>query len=375
MPRALTAEQVKERLVTRGITLVSKWRGRKEKHTFRCEAGHNWRTTANHPLYQGSSCPKCYKEKNFLTTEKAVEKLALLGITFSGKWRGPKHRYRLSCTACGHKWLRAGSDLVRNGCPGCAERALLTTQDVNKRLKPLGIRLVGKWNGKEARNRFVCSKGHKWEAGGGGALNGTGCPTCYNARRKRLTTEEVNQRLVSQGLRLKGKWKGSNHSNTYVCSNSHEWKAKGNGMLLGGGCPQCASNHKLTVPEVNERLKPRGIRLVGKWNGSMQKSRFICLAGHKWTTYGHSVVNRGGGCPKCNRPACIHPLLTLPEIKVRLEPLGLKLLGKWHGSEKTNLFQCALGHTWETQGRGPVVEGSGCPECDRLRRKNRHAYA
>jgi hypothetical protein len=314
----LASEELAKRLNPRGIRLVGKWRGEKKKYHFVCSKGHKWQATGSSTVVRGRGCPHCAKKKTSfqrLTTEEVKTRLALRGIIFSGRWRGGEKEYRFSCNKK-HTWKTTGTNVV---------------------------------------------------------LKSRGCPECALKVRVKLSPPEVNRRLMLRGITLVGEWRGKKKRHHFNCSTGHDWHTLGKYPLRGNGCPKCAINRKLTSSEVNERLAKRDIKLMGEWQGINNKNRFVCSAGHEWEAEGGSVVNHGCGCPTCNG-AGFTPLTT-EEVNSRLLSRGICLVQEWSGADHANRFRCNLGHEWETTGSG-VVSGyfSGCPECARLRRKNRLAF-
>lgn len=131
---------------------------------------------------------------------------------------------------------------------------------------------------------------------------------------------------------------------------------------------------RLSTNVVNQRLASQGIQLVGEWKGNKKQHRFQCQScNHEWEAQGGGPSNAKSGCPKCNGFP-YSPLLTTQEVNQRLVPLGIQLVGDWRGAWKDNHFRCTLGHEWQVEGRGVLTEGNGCPECYRLRFKNLRTY-
>lgn len=310
-----------------------------------------------------------------LTNEEVNKRLASFGARLVGDWLGTKRRNELTCLAKGHKWTTLGSVALKAGCPTCFnEKRTLSAKEVNERLSPRGIYLVGKWQSADKTHRFRCVCGHQWKTKGNNPLNSkTGCPRC--ARQGQiLTLEEINERLVNQGVRLISPWHGTGQQNRFECvAAGHQWETYGSGpVILRTGCAQCkADAQRYSTAEVNAILAPQGIHLLGEWLGTTKVHRFACDNGHEWRIQGQGPVVQKSGCAICNNK--LPAKLTLEEVAARLAPRQLTLIGEWKGAKHTNRFRCSLGHEWEATGSGPVLYGSGCPECDRLIRVNRFA--
>lgn len=104
--------------------------------------------------------------------------------------------------------------------------------------------------GSHMRVRWICDKGHEWEAiVKNRALIGSGCPYCEH----RGVLKGYND-LATVNPALAKSWSPKNKikpsevspsSNTevlWVCENGHEWKARVADRSEGHGCPYCAGH-------------------------------------------------------------------------------------------------------------------------------------
>ena len=190
-----------------------------------------------------------------------------------------------------------------------------------------------------------------------------------------LTPEEVNIRLKPRGITLIGPWRGTVAKNTFRCKNNHVWEAFGNSVLHHGkGCPNCSRHKRLTEEDIQARLEPRGITLVGLWQGTLAKNTFRCKNNHVWKAYGNNVLYLGQGCRACagKKP---YQQWTAEAVNAWLAPRGITLLDTWSKTHLPHRFQCRLGHTWEALGSNVVYTRAGCPVCYRLRRGKRPSTA
>ncbi len=307
-----------------------------------------------------------------LSAQQVANRLAPSGIKLVGEWNGMAHLNKFRCSK-GHEWEARWQKNL--GCMACRiENSRLSRKEVESRLTAKGLKLVGKWKTTSHKYTFACvAAGHIWEAWASDILyQERGCSACLPVLKH--TTEEVQARLALRGLRLKGEWQGTNVRQTFVCSNGHEWQGMGYMVVgRGTGCPEC-TNHSLKLRFTNDdivsRLEPRGITLLGEWQGIKQRHRFQCKEGHIWESLGATTVTHGKGCPQCN--GIDRERVTREEAIRRLNAhnTGISLVGEWYGTAKDNRFRCRLGHEWSTMGKHPVNKGSGCPECARLRKMN-----
>jgi hypothetical protein len=177
----------------------------------------------------------------------------------------------------------------------------LTTVTVNTRLKPKGISLIGEYKGSLHKSVFKCVCGHEWVTTPSSVIHTTGCPKCSDRGQPKLTSEDVNTRLKPKGIVLIGEYKGSLHKSVFKCVCGHEWVTTPSSVIHISGCPKCSdkSRQKLKTNDINARLKPKGISLIGEYKGSLHKSVFKCVCGHKWSTLPNNVMHISG-CPKCS---------------------------------------------------------------------------
>ena len=104
--------------------------------------------------------------------------------------------------------------------------------------------------GSHMKVRWICDKGHEWEAVvKNRALLGSGCPYCEH----RAVLKDYND-LSTVAPDLAKSWSPKNStkpseyavsSNTvvlWVCENGHEWKARIADRAEGHGCPYCAGH-------------------------------------------------------------------------------------------------------------------------------------
>lgn len=171
----------------------------------------------------------------------------------------------------------------------------LSLEIVESRLAPRGIRLVGNFNNVQAKTEFECDKGHRWESKPNNVMSGSGCPEC-----RKISKEEINHRLAPRGITIIGNLIDTRHKSTFQCSNGHIWESNVNNILNGNECPECSrSKQMLTPSEINDRIKDRGISMIGEYVLSSLKTDFTCVVcNHIWQATPNNVMG-GSGCPCC----------------------------------------------------------------------------
>jgi hypothetical protein len=297
--KPLSREIINERLLERGIVMLDEYERQYIPARFQCPKGHIWKARPNNIL-SGKGCPICWKS------------------TMSARLRLPE-------------------------------------EDIRQRLAEKGITLVGKYDGTQAKTSFQCEQGHVWETTPTAVLSRTGCPEC--AGNKPLTKKAINERIADRNITLIGEYHGAHASTLFQCSEGHSWLARPNNILNGRNCPHCAQQFPLTKEVVNERIKHRGIVLVGEYTTSIARTTFECGEGHTWEASPGNVM-AGTGCMIC---AGTTPHTT-QTINARIAGRGIRLIGEYVNNHTKVRFECDEGHVWETAPAGPL-SGRGCPTC------------
>ena len=176
---------------------------------------------------------------------------------------------------------------------------------------------------------------------------------------KKLTVNEINTRLEPKGIKVIGDYVSSSVSTLLECSAGHQWKTRvANLINRGDGCPRCSGhNHTKiwTTQSINEQLSERCIRLTTEYPGKVaEKGSFICQNGHTWNATINSVL-AGRGCKTCYGKTMP---LTTEEIKKRYKKLGYTVTGEYKNYDSILRFTCSNGHTWDTK-----VGNTRCSSC------------
>lgn len=129
--------------------------------------------------------------------------------------------------------------------------------------------------------------------------------------RAKLTTADINNRINQRGITIVGEYTGISIKTEFRCSVGHVWKVSPNDVVSGNGCPHCSGKLPLTVEKINERLRNRGISIIGEYKNTSTKTEFQCADGHRWMTTPNSVLG-GCGCSQCTfdytKPAMVYVL-------------------------------------------------------------------
>jgi len=234
--------------------------------------------------------------------------------------------------------------------------AKLTTEIVNQRLSSRGIELIGEYLNNRTKSSFKCLFGHRWITTPDSVMGGKGCPVCSG--NLPLNAEIVNERIEARGLKLLGAYKNHQTKTLFKCANGHQWMAKPNFILGGGGCAICSGNSVLNRDAINLKLKGRGIELIGDYLNARTPTKFRCPKGHEWAGITDNILNKDSGCPHCSG---IH-VLSEELVNERLADRGISLIGSYKSVETKTKFRCLEGHEWMATPSN-ILRGRGCPSC------------
>lgn len=167
---------------------------------------------------------------------------------------------------------------------------------------------------------------------------------------KKLTINEINDRLSHKGIRITGEYVSSTVSTLVECKNGHQWKTRVANLLnRKDGCPLCSGHNrtkKWTTESINDFLSKRKIKLISDYQDKVaKKGKFICELGHVWETTIASVLS-GKGCKSCygkNIP------LDIKTIQNRYKKLGYDVSGEYINYSSVLRFSCSNGHTWSAK--------------------------
>ncbi len=126
-------------------------------------------------------------------------------------------------------------------------------------------------------------------------------------KRKRLTTDIINERIAERGYTLVGEYTGNKfikHTFRHI-SCGHEWEAKPSNIMNGKNCPKCSKKHKLSASEISARI-PAEYQMIGEYITARHKTMFKhLLCDYEWEIRPSHIMN-DRGCPKCSTTGFNH---------------------------------------------------------------------
>lgn len=303
----------------------------------------------------------------------------------------------------GHEWrTTVGSRALGNGCAQCSGRRadigvtdLATTHPelVKEWItsKNAGITPRDVTKGSMRKIWWRCPKGHEWQASIYERVRGNGCPICSGnvvaAGYNDLATTRADLALEwhptknGTGRTPRTVSQGSNYKAWWLCRKGHEWQAAVSDRASGHGCPFCAGKRVLSGFNDLASLRPD---LAAQWhpdkNGSLRpedvtqhsgkKVWWTCSLGHEWQSSVDARSN-GTGCPVCagkkvwkgfNDLATRKPALAAQWHPTKNAPLTASdILAT---SSRLVWWRCAYGHEWQAA-VSRRSDKSICPYCSR----------
>ena len=325
----------------KGLTPDRVAANRNKKAWWICSEGHVWEAFI-YSRNQGRGCPFCESR----AVLAGYNDLATLRPDIAAQWYQPCNRglkpnqvavysHRKVCwkCSCGHRWKATVANRSNgNNCPVCANKVVIAGRNDLKTLRP---DIAEQWDdtnngsitpelvtiGSNRKARWICKRGHSFEATVVARTHGSRCPYCVG---KRPIVGETDFATVHRDLLEEWDYErnvkytpqeitASSHKVIWWrCAEGHRWKAPVYHRHAGSGCPVCAKlkDKHIVIAGVND-LATTHQSIAGEWDdknvlkpcqvlpGSNKKVWWKCLkCGHRWLA---SVQSRttGSQCPRC----------------------------------------------------------------------------
>jgi len=101
--------------------------------------------------------------------------------------------------------------------------------------------LSEKYTDNKTKLKFVCQKGHHWQATPNSIKDGTWCPDCY-LNKDYLLNQLKEIAKMKGGICLSEEYINSHTHLQFRCQLGHEWKATPNNIKNGRWCPKCSQS-------------------------------------------------------------------------------------------------------------------------------------
>jgi hypothetical protein len=336
--------------------------GSMHKAAWRCRCGYGWRATIKNRTARTSGCPRCAAAgiSSRVRTARAHKQgsLADRAPRYLTQWdterNAPVTPAAVAATsgfdawwlcAEGHSFKKSPARMARDpNCPTCASVAVRFPKLVAEWLEEPGRGLrpedVAAGSGRSVRWR--CQLGHEWVATvRSRAVDGTGCPTCFEYRRARdpaaALARRSGQTLGMFRPHWITEWDGEQNPGVAVddvpvnsdldywwrCVHGHAFLRSARRRSRDSRCPECtkaagAESARLSRLQRTGSLADNYPALAAEWHptrnapltphgvgaGSKTPIWWLCTAGHEFqrTVNDRVTLVRRKGRPWC--PAC-----------------------------------------------------------------------
>jgi hypothetical protein len=162
------------------------------------------------------------------------------GRCLSDRYVGALVKLKWQCRN-GHGW-EAIPAAVKKGtwCPKCAGKQKLTIEEMREMAKKRGgVCLSKEYVNATTNLLWRCRKGHEWWAKPNNVRNGTWCPICAGVQK--LTIEEMRGIAEKRGgWCLSEQYVNSTTKLRWMCGKGHVWEAVPASVKYGRWCSICA---------------------------------------------------------------------------------------------------------------------------------------
>lgn len=246
----------------------------------------------------------------------------------------------------------------------------LTYEEVKDIIEKEGYKLLStEYINSLTKLEVQCPYGHTYPVNIGKFNMGRRCPYCNN--RKKITKEDVDAHLYSEGYLLISEFTNSNNKMTTICPEGHKWDVTYQKFKKGRRCSKCSGKYKenkkpqtmWNTEMVKEELNKSGYILIGDYVNSITKINIMCPEGHITDKYwGHFL--KGHLCKDCSNSS-LHDDVRLQYGKEFVQlatSKGYSLLSNYVNTHTNILCMCKNKHyTYQTPSN--FKRGKGCKGC------------
>jgi hypothetical protein len=215
---------------------------------------------------------------------------------------------------------------------------------------------------------WLCAESHEWKATPAHVAMGGWCPSCCGRNNPR-TLERMKALAAERGGECLSKvYRRNEFKLKWRCAEGHIWSAAPSGIIGGRWCPDCGRSKPKTLSDMRHLAIERGGKCLSRsYQNSRTKVQWQCKMGHVWWAQPGSVA-AGSWCGKCkNLRSGDSQRLTIEDMHATAAERGGSCLSMEYRNNGTKLhWQCSHGHEWMAT-PGHVRNRRWCPECKRLR--------
>ena len=237
-----------------GECLTEEYEFHEQKLLWRCEKGHQWKTTYSN-VRSGSWCHQCAGN-----TKKSLQDLVAIATSKGGTcltkhYENNKTRVELRCKN-GHEWETGAKNIFRGDWCGRCQKIINEQKIRNKNFENAreiasqrnGLCLSKEYLGNHEKLTWMCQEKHQWDASYYSVKAGAWCGKCSAitaGSKRKLTIRDMQQLAqLKNGVCLSTKYINARTHLTWQCEKKHVWEAVPYNIKSGRWCPACAGRNK-----------------------------------------------------------------------------------------------------------------------------------
>ncbi|MHA1682793.1 MAG: hypothetical protein ACTSUE_17780 [Promethearchaeota archaeon] len=337
-----------------------------------CKQGHSFKMTP-YNARKGEWCPKCNpkREKKKYTIEyfkKIAEERG--GECLSTRYTNFSTKLKFKCEK-GHVWEAIPGNIVNGAwCRKCSIEMVSKNQRKSiEEMKDIAKKHGGRCLSKEYKNistkiKWMCSKGHVWDAVPSSVIAGHWCPVC--ARNIPLGLDKMRDVAIKRGgeclstryINAKGKLK-------WRCKSGHIFFKSYDSIREGRWCPICAKYGSNIIETMKKIAKKRDGRCLSDTCTSPSTIlEWECRNGHVWKMSPEEALARTW-CKACKQISKkLFSKNTIEDMKRLGKERGCTCLSNVYVNYTTALrWRCEKGHEFEATPQQARNRKHFCPEC------------
>ena len=311
----ISIDDVRAFAASKGVKCLSdEYKGGYEKLEWQCSEGHQWLDSFNNVKLRNSWCKECKRINKISTYMERLKTIAEShgGRLISKEYNGRFNRYQWQCKE-GHTWFAFPNDVIYSNswCRKCSskqrwDKQRLTIEAVQEfAAKKGGKCLSDTYISSKAKMQWQCSEGHIWNASFTSVKNGSWCSKCSARKRGDMLSDNLEMykkiAIKRKGKCLSDKYLGCRVKLQWQCHEGHTWMAVPNGIKFGTWCPHCQNNSlKLTIKDAKELANKHGGKCLSETYIKENRLKWECAKGHTWES-NYLTVKAGFWCKICKR--------------------------------------------------------------------------
>lgn len=289
------------------------------------------------------------------------------GVKIIGEYVDATVKSEFLCR-CGETFFAIPHNVIKGShCKTCkfkklAAKRRIPEEEIHRKLEGRTVSMIGPYVSASKKTTFQCDVcGYTYQTLPQNVIRGSGCMKCNG--KIQLTTQDFKERLKGRGIEVLGDYVNMKTKVLLRCENGHEWRASPTDVLhQKTGCPYCAGRMRLSEDEIDRRFLARGLRRIGPYAGIDGKVETECLTcGHVWFPSAWNAT-KAGGCPSCYLKSRTYSPQQIQDL-LDEDGRGINLVGGYKSYTRLATFSCACGVVWDTRLSSILHNGTGCPAC------------